>query len=164
MTQSEITENSASITDLIDEGHKKIDWAAPKAPLSFRFSWEKVIFTGKLSKIDDAHRLILLGEMGPLPFSAERPAYRDRLLSLIAWKTEERIRFVLEPQHQRVYLMIDDILSEELTGVALIASATASLFHAQPYMELAKEMGWQHPTQEVRPDLNVVSKDMTRSD
>lgn len=164
MTDIKSEKNSGSIEELIQEGDEKLVWLTPKAPLSFRFIWEKVLFTGKLTKIGDDHRLILLGDLGPLPFSAESPSFRERLLSLIAWHPEERMKFVLEPNQQRVYLMIDDILKQELSGNLLIASVVASLFHARPFIELAKEVGWQHPDQPPRPTLNVVSKKMTSSD
>jgi len=155
---------SGSIDELIQEGDEKLVWLTPKAPLSFKFTWEKVLFTGKLDKIDDKHRLILLGDLGPLPFSAESPSFRERLISLIAWQPEERVKFVLEPHHQRVYLMIDDVLTKKISGKTLIASVVASLFHARPFIELAKEIGWQHPDQPPPPILNFVSKKMTSSD
>ncbi|OUR76750.1 hypothetical protein A9Q83_13360 [Alphaproteobacteria bacterium 46_93_T64] len=164
MTDIKVDQKPAKIEDLILEGSEKLVWLTPTAPLSFSFTWEKVIFTGKLTKVGEDHRLILLGDLGPLPFSAENPHYRERLLKLIAWQPEERMKFVLEPHHQRIYLMIDDILPKELTGILLIASVIASLFHVRPFVELAKEVGWQHPDQPPRPKINIVSKKMTRND
>lgn len=158
MSSFKTTEQSGSFHNLIEEGSEKLVWLTPKAPLSFRFSWEKVQFTGKLSQIGDEHRLLLLGDMGPLPFSAQDPGFRDRLLKLVSWRPKERIKFVLEPERQRIYMMIDDIIKKELTSQCLIASAVASLFHARPFIELAKEIGWQHPSDEPRLRPNTISK------
>jgi len=158
-----MTTNAASshtTTDfeaLIKEGNEKLVWAAPKSPLSFRFNWEKVEFSAKLSKVDDKHRLVFLGDLGPLPYSAESPDYRQRLLMLLAWKPdEERVRFVMDPIRHQIYLMIDDILEGNLTGTHLISSAITSLLLARPFLELAREIGWQHPTDTTPRDLNVI--------
>ncbi|WP_206378296.1 hypothetical protein [Sneathiella limimaris] len=151
-------ENADTFQELLNEGTEKLVWITPKAPLAFQFTWEKVQFTAKLSGSGDQHRFLLLGDMGPLPFSAEDPGFRERLLKLVSWKPEERIHFVLEPQRQRIYIMIDDILNGELTGTGLIASAVASLFHARPFIELAKEVGWRHPSEIPAPKPNVIHK------
>lgn len=150
-------DKNGSFHSLIAESGEKLGWATPKAPLSFRFRWEKVQFSGKLSKIDEQHRLLLLGDMGPLPFSAENPDFRERLIKLVSWKPAERIKFVLEPEHQRIYMMIDDILNGEISGTGLLASAVKSLFHARPFIELAKEIGWEHPADEPRLNPNMIS-------
>ncbi|MBL4740045.1 MAG: hypothetical protein JKY12_03575 [Sneathiella sp.] len=142
---------------LIKEGIEKLVWATPKPPLSFRFSWEKVSFSAKLTKVGDKHRLVFLGNLGPLPYSAEDPDYRERLLMLLAWKPdEERIRFVMDPIRHQIYLMIDDILEGDLTGTHVISSAITSLLLARPYLELAREIGWQHPTDTTPRNLNVI--------
>lgn len=142
---------------LLKEGNEKLIWAAPKSPLSFRFRWEKVVFSARLTIIEDKHRLVFLGNLGPLPYSAESPDYRERLLMLLAWKAEEeRVKFVLDPSRHQMYLMIDDILEGDLTGTNLISSAITSLLHARPFLELAREIGWQHPTDTTPRDLNVI--------
>lgn len=164
MSSFKTTEQGGNFHNLIEEGSEKLVWLTPKAPLSFRFQWEKVQFTGKLSKSGDDHRLLLLGDMGPLPFSAEDPGFRDRLLKLLSWKPKERIKFVLEPERQRIYMMIDDIIKKELTSKCLIASAVASLFHAHPFIELAKEIGWQHPSEAPRLKPNTISKSVVDPD
>ncbi|MEH6401975.1 MAG: hypothetical protein V7750_01290 [Sneathiella sp.] len=152
--------SSQTVTDfeaLLKEGQEKLSWATPKSPLAFRFNWEKVEFSAKLSKVEDKHRLVFLGNLGPLPYSAESPDYRERLLMLLAWKPdEERVKFVMDPIRHQIYLMIDDILEGDLTGTHLISSAITSLLHARPFLELAREIGWQHPADTTPRDLNVV--------
>ena len=153
-------QNSSRFDTLIDEGSEKLDWAIPKAPLSFRFTWEKLVFSAKLDKEGNHHRLRMLGSLGPLPFSAEKPRFRERLLNLLAWDTEdERVRFVLEPNRHQMFLMIDDQLDGEMSGLKLITSAITSLLHARPFIELAKEVGWQHPSDTTPRDFNTVPKD-----
>ncbi|MEP5700429.1 MAG: hypothetical protein ABJN43_17525, partial [Sneathiella sp.] len=142
---------------LISEGSDKLDWASPKAPMSFRFTWEEMVFSAKLVELGTSHRLRMLGDLGSLPFSAEKPKYRERLLNLLAWETEDkRIRFVLEPVRHRIYLMIDDHIDTELTGLTLITSAVESLLHARAYIELAREVGWQHPQDKTPRNFNVI--------
>lgn len=164
MTSFNTDQDQSNFVDLIEEGHEKLVWLTPKAPMSFRFVWEKVLFVGRLSKSGNQHRLILLGDMGPLPYSAENPGFRDRLLRLVSWAPEDRIKFVLEPHRQQIFIMIDDVLEDDLTGNDLVASAVASLFHAKPFIQLAKEIGWQHPADEAPPVPNIISRKMTKSD
>ena len=96
--------------------------------------------------------------MGPLPFSAENPAFRERLIKLVSWKPADRIKFVLEPERQRIYMMIDDVLSGDISGSRLLASAVKSLFHARPFIQLAKEIGWEHPADAPKLNPNVISR------
>ena len=96
--------------------------------------------------------------MGPLPFSAENPGFRERLIKLVSWKPAERVKFVLEPERQRIYMMIDDVLNGDISGTNLVASAVKSLFHAHPFIQLAKEIGWEHPADEPRLNPNMISR------
>ncbi|GLQ07071.1 hypothetical protein [Sneathiella chinensis] len=138
---------SGSFNTLLEESSEKLTWVTPTAPMSYHFVWEEIPFSAKLSKTGNGHRLIHLGYLGSLPFSAEHPQLRERLRGLLAWKDEkDHIRFVLEPKRQQIFLMIDDILEGELTGTRLIASSVKTLLNARPYMELAREVGWQRPS------------------
>lgn len=160
MLQEQLAEQkNAKFETLISEGSEKLSWAAPKAPMSFRFIWEKMHFSAKLDHLDDQHRLRLLGSLGPLPFSAEKPGYRERLLRILAWDCDnDRVRFVLDPKRHHIYLMIDDHLANEITGLDLLTSAVTSLLYARPFIELAKEIGWQHPSDTLPKDYNVIPK------
>lgn len=160
MLQEQFAEQkNAKFETLISEGSEKLSWAAPKAPMSFRFVWEKMHFSAKLDHLDSKHRLRLLGSLGPLPFSAEKPGYRERLLRLLAWNCDnDRVRFVLDPKRHHVYLMVDDHLPDEIIGLDLITSAVTSLLYARPFIELAKEIGWQHPSDTLPKDYNVIPR------
>ncbi|MFT6559691.1 hypothetical protein [Sneathiella sp.] len=147
---------STKFDNLIDEGSEKQIWVAPKAPLSFRFVWDRMHFSAKLDLIENNHRIRILGELGPLPYTAEKPNFRERLLHLVAWETgDPHIKFVLEPKRHHIYLMIDHLLEEDLTGLALLNSVVTSMLQVRPYIELAKEVGWQHPSDTTPRDFNV---------
>lgn len=162
VVQSDL-ETSRNLQALLQEGSDKLVWSMPKLPILFRFNWEQIQFSGRLNKVDNGHRLLLLGDLGPLPFTAERPNFRERLLNLLAWEAKgERVKFVLEPVRHRIYLMIDDILGEEFSGPDLVSSTIRSLLHAKPFIELAKEVGWQHPTDVTPKDFNVTPADMEK--
>ncbi len=144
MTVSSDVPNNQGFEALIAEGDEKLVWVAPTAPLTFQFKWENVVFSGHISNGGENHRLLLLGDMGPLPFSAEDPSFRERLMKLVRWQPEkDHARFVLEPKRQHIYLMIDDVLQGELSGIQMIASTTQLLFHIRPYLELARDVGWK---------------------
>ncbi|MBL4906325.1 MAG: hypothetical protein JKX94_02660, partial [Sneathiella sp.] len=99
---------------LLKEGKDKLVWSMPSPPILFRFNWEKIQFSARFSRLDEGHRLLLLGDFGPLPYTAERPKFRERLLQLLAWEAEgEQVKFVLEPTRHRIYLMIEDKLGNE---------------------------------------------------
>jgi hypothetical protein len=161
MTSFTDPQENSTFDTLILEGAEKLVWITPSAPMAFQFEWEKVIFTGKLSKPGLEHNLLLLGDMGPLPFSAEDPSFRERLLKLARWQPEDRVKFVLEPNRQHIFLMIDDVLEGDMTGKKLLASAVQSLFHVRPYLELAKDVGWKHPSERSFARLNTINKAQT---
>ena len=57
MTVSSDVLNSQGFEALIAEGGEKLVWIAPVAPLTFRFRWENVTFSGHLSNGGEDHRL-----------------------------------------------------------------------------------------------------------
>ncbi len=147
---------SSSFKSLIEEGGEKLVWISPTAPLTFRFTWQDIVFSGHLSGSGEAHRLLLLGDLGPLPFSAEDPGFRERLMELVRWNPDDRAKFVLEPKRQHIYMTIDDVIKGELSGVKMIATTVQCLYHIRPYFEIARDVGWKPPIEKEREQINYI--------
>lgn len=58
-----------------------VDYRA-KLPLTATFSWAGVEFTGQLSDAGSRLVLIMIADIGKIPFSAENPKVRERMLKL----------------------------------------------------------------------------------
>jgi len=155
---------ASSFSALIEEGGEKLVWIRPKAPLTFRFTWKDIVFSGHLSGSGEAHRLLILGDLGPLPFSAEDPGYRERLMELVRWQPEDHAKFVLEPKRQHIFMTIDDVINGELTSVRMIASTIQCLYHIRPYFEIARDVGWKPPLEKEREQINYLERIEKRSE
>lgn len=146
---------------LLEQSNSKLNTVIPRAPLSFRFAWESVNYSAQISELKGAHRLLLLADMGALPFSAEQPEFRKRLLALLAWDcNKERFKFVFDPKKHKIYLMMDDMMNREITGTDILSKIIATLIKARPFLELARDVGWVHPKDTTPQNINLVPKDM----
>lgn len=124
---------------LAEEAQSSLTRLAPKAPVDFRFRWQGLGFVAGVREVEDGARLRLLGDLGPIPFSAEAPGERRTLLELISWSNADgKCRFIVDPR-QRLTLLGEAPVPTPLTGAGIVASAVQFLLQAQPYIVLASE-------------------------
>lgn len=123
-----------------ENGLKRI---APKPPLTFGFHWRNNRFAARIEPVGDDYRLRLVGDVGPLPYSAESPSLRERLLRLVQWSNgQSSCRFTVTSR-RRLNLLMDSMLADPLTPTRVLSHATLALVRAAPFIELAEEM---HPS------------------
>ncbi len=158
----DVTNNSDRVSpsnfdDLLTESNNKLTSVIPTAPLSFRFDFESINYSARISESEDAHQLVLLADMGHLPYSSELPEFRDRLLGLLAWDCdEETFKFVLDPKKHKIYLMLNGILKRDITGTDIIGEIIATIIKGRPFIQLAREVGWTHPEDTMPKSFNVM--------
>ena len=67
----------------MEEAKARLEQAAPKPPVSFRFRWQGQQYVGRVERAKDGGlTLKLLGDIGPMPYSAENAKQRQSWLSL----------------------------------------------------------------------------------
>ncbi len=131
---------------LLNEGRRQLSSGDLNLPCHFTFSWSGIGFTACVDKVKDAERRCLqVGcDVGALPYSAEDPLARVRILSLVGWHDlEAPCRFAIGPRgrvHCFGVIELDDAPDDDTIVVAL----TKHLLAIKPYLVLAGERIARH--------------------
>ena len=113
--------------------------AAPKPPLGFRFRWQEQQYVGRIERGDGGLILKLLGDIGPLPYSAENRKRRESWISLANWRSgETEYRFGVTAR-RRLTLLAQRPIDEPLSVISIMAELTKMLMAVRPYLTLAEE-------------------------
>jgi len=114
------------------------------APIKFDFTWADIRFVCRCEDSGEILSLKLIGDVGPLPFTAESPGGRAALQAIL-----DSANGVLGPIFKigrgRILLNHDRTMPRPLTAAALVATAAILLIPARPYLDLIAEV--------VRPPL-----------
>jgi len=124
---------------VLEEASQSLSRLVPRLPVNFSFRWKDIGFAGRVIASADGPRLRLVGDLGPVPFSAESADQRHRLLSLVRWTDAAGTgHFAIGARHH-LNLLGEAAVAEPLSGVAIVTAATCFLLHARPYLDLAEE-------------------------
>lgn len=125
---------------LLETARSGLASAMRAPPINFRFVWHHMGCVARVDKTDKGLRLRLVGDLGPVPFSAESPETRGRLLELARWSTRSAgCRFAVSPR-RRLNLLGELPVGEPLTGAAILSAAVRFLVDVKPYVALAREV------------------------
>ena len=126
--------------ELLQTARSGLASVTPAPPIDFRFVWHHMGYVARVDKTDKGLRLRLVGDLGPVPFSAESPEARGRLLELARWSTRSAgCRFAVSPRH-RLNLLGELPVAEPLTGASILSAAVRFLVDVKPYVALAREV------------------------
>jgi len=114
------------------------------APVKFDFAYADLRFVCRCEDSGEILSLKLVGDAGPLPFTAESPSGRAALQAIID-EANQVLGPVFKVGRGRILLAHDCTLARPLTATALVAAAAIFLIPARPYLELIAEV--------VRPPL-----------
>ncbi len=127
------------IDRLLEQGHRHLADIAPELPVKFTFAWRGIDFIGHVHELDDELELRLYGDVGPLPFSSERPGARRRLLLLTRRSENDgAVRFAVT-RRQRVGVLGQIGVEVPVTCGSIVVAATRLLLGLGPWLELALE-------------------------
>lgn len=136
---SETSETLPDMNLVLADAEQSLTRLAPEPPINFQFRWQGIPFAARVDNTEAGLRLRMVGDLGPVPYSAENAEGRDRLLSLVQWADADgTCRFVVG-RRQHLNLLGDARITMPLTGTAIVATATNFLLQARPYIDLAEE-------------------------
>jgi hypothetical protein len=108
-------------------------------PVAFRFTFREVPFSCIAERKDGQPVLVLTGDFGALPYTAEGPERRKAVQTVVA---HARCRSGLDWQvtpHQEIIVRGGISLALPLTPVAMVTGAVTLLLRARPFLELLLE-------------------------
>ena len=126
---------------LLNEGRRRLSSSELNVPCQFSFVWSGIRFSASVDKTnDDEHcRLQISCDVCGLPFSAEDPLARARILSLVKWhEPNAACRFAIGPRG-RIHCLGIVALDAAPDGDSVIVALTKHLLSIRPYLALASE-------------------------
>ncbi|MGE5475025.1 MAG: hypothetical protein ACM3Q1_00065 [Bacteroidales bacterium] len=108
---------------------------APDGTIQFDFTYRNIRFACRYQNGEDGGLLRLAGDVGPLPYTAESPAARSGLGTIVVDAND-----LLGPTFRfsggRILLMAGCPVAKPLTASNIVAAAATILLPATPYLDL----------------------------
>ncbi|ARJ64804.1 hypothetical protein WV31_03490 [Magnetospirillum sp. ME-1] len=142
--------------DAVLEGAEAPPLALGDGPVAFDFGFRFVRFAGRLEQAGSAAvQLKLVGDLGPMPFSAESPAARAGLARIVDAGNSVLGGGSFRINQGRILLGGEFAIATPVSAVRLVSAVTRFLAPAIPYMELIA-MYVRPPLAPARPGESAV--------
>ena len=107
----------------------------PAGVFQFDFTFHDIRFAIRYEEQDDHGALRIVGDVGPMPFSAESPAARAGLNQIIR-AANDVLNARFRVAQGRVVLGVEQQVAHPVSVTKLIATVAADLIPALPYLDL----------------------------
>ena len=131
-------------------------------PVAFDFGFRFVRFAARLEQTGAVAQLKLVGDMGPMPFSAESPAARSGLAAIVESGNSVLGGGTFRIAQGRILLGGETNVAMPVSAVGLVSAVTRFLAPAIPYMELIA-MYIRPPLVPSRPGESAVRPEWRKS-
>lgn len=131
-------------------------------PVAFDFGFRFIRFVARLEQSGTTALLKLVGDMGPMPFSAESPAARSGLARIVEAGNSVLGAGTFRINQGRILLGGETSVSTPVAAVGLVSAVTRFLAPAIPYMELIS-MYVRPPLVPARPGESAVRPEWRKS-
>lgn len=108
----------------------------PEELLRFAFSYAGIHFVAQAERRPDSGVLLLQGDLGPMPFSAEGTSRRGDIAAVLAGAQRLSFGSIGLSSDQRIRLLAEQPMVGPLTPVRVLAVVTAILVRAKPWLDL----------------------------
>jgi hypothetical protein len=129
----------------------------PGGVIQFTFIYADICFAARYEAGDEAGRLKVVGDVGPLPFSAESPQARAGLMQIVTAATDH-LGPVLHRLHGRISLIHESRVEHPVTAISLISAIARIVLPARPYLDLIS-VYVRPPMEPARPGLSPVRQE-----
>ena len=122
--------------DAVLEGAEAPPLSLGSGPVAFDFAFRFVRFVARLEQSGGSVHLKLVGDLGPMPFSAESPAARSALARIVDAGSSVLGAGRFRIAQGRILLGGEIEIPVPVSAVGLVSAVTRFLVPATPYMEL----------------------------
>jgi hypothetical protein len=147
--------------DAVLEGAEAPPLSLDKGPVAFDFGFRFVRFAARLERQGDGALLRLVGDLGPMPYSAESPAARSGLARIVESGNSVLGAGTFRVVQGRILLGGEGPVPCPVAAVGLVSAITRLLAPAIPYMELIA-MYVRPPQAPARPGESAVRPEWRR--
>ena len=140
----DVPDLNAALADLQDELLK----FECKLPCRFTFKVYGFPFIAIIDDVDGQNRLRLIGDVGTVPFSAENPRARARIMKLIGWgEAADQCRFSSATGGRLAFLGETEV-PQPLTGRGVVTALVKYILRTRAYFFLVAEQRMGEPASE----------------
>jgi len=141
--------------DAVLEGAEAPPLSLGDGAVAFDFGFRFVRIVAKIEQSGSSAQLKLVGDMGPMPFSAESPSARAGLARIVEAGNAVLGAGTFRIAQGRILLGGEASISVPVSAVGLVSAVTRFLAPATPYMELVA-MYVRPPLAPARPGESAV--------
>lgn len=111
------------------------------APLSFKFSWRNIDFSGSFEGRDDGIRLVLDSNLANVPYTGEDAAGRHNLLAVVDASRDERAGKLRVIDGRKIVLKSEIEIPTDPVGTvdSIVATLTVPVLRVAPFLDLLAE-------------------------
>jgi len=134
--------SATAVPQLIEEA-TQLSSFEPRLPTSFSFVWDKKRFAAKVEDRKGRAMVSLVGDILAVPFTAEDPAARRRVGTLVAAATRGKANAATFRigRNQHLQMSLEREIERPITGAAIVTGVALALLGARPLIILAEELG-----------------------
>jgi hypothetical protein len=127
---------SVDLDRLLSTASDELARLDPGLPIQFAFRWRGLAFLAKVGGVDRGFRLVLDGDLGAIPYSAESRAGRESLLALVGGaQNGVPGHFRIQGWH-RLRFTAGAEVEGRATSSAILGWTVRLLLQAAPWLEL----------------------------
>lgn len=108
----------------------------PEELLRFAFAYKDVHFVAQAERRPHQGVLLLQGDLGHMPFTAEGPGRRADIQMILATTRNLSFGSIAPTSDQRIRLTAECPMNGPLTPVSVLSAVTAVLMRAGPWLDL----------------------------
>lgn len=132
----------------------------PGGLIQFTFFFSDICFAARYEAGETMGRLRLVGDAGPLPFSAESPEARAGLFQIMR-AANDALGATFRAHQGRIVVGCDVPVAPPVTAVSLVAAVAENLIPAKPYLELIS-VYIRPPMEKAKPGVSAIRPEWRR--
>ena len=123
------------IDKLLSRASRELVRFETKPPLGFTFKWQDCPFSARVGMVGGTTRLVVRGEVGVIPYSAEDRRTRDHLFALVGSHSDSAQTTFRVSEDQRLLLVGETPVAHPLTPASIIGLTSQLLLRLKPYLD-----------------------------
>ena len=136
--ETELSNELPCFDRLLGQASQELTRLQPKLPAGFTFMWRGIAFSARAESLPGGIRLMLSGDMGAVPYSAENRTGRAKLLTLVRCQGAGASPEFQVSREQRLVLLAEVEVQAPVTAAAILGWTAHLLLRSKPYIDLAE--------------------------
>lgn len=135
---------SMTFDEMLAHSRRRMEQVQPTVPTRVAFTWRNRRFTAHVDQVKgnvaDDFRVRIVGDFGPIPYTAENRAKRSKVTKLVEWHGDFGDFRLVTTTSNRLSIIGMRHFPSELDGLSILSALVSQLSEMAPYVEIAEEI------------------------